>query len=265
MRLSELSVPIASPPPSDTSCPRSPINFRQKSFVRRQLAFEDDLHALRRAQPQLAGDPQRSDLASANAGAEGAQPAEMRGVRVGPEDGHAQQRQCFFAQDLVADAAPDLEEVAHALRVDELAHLSMVLGVLGSGGRRSVVERDAQSFGVFHPLNAPLPEQAVDGRGVVVAQHAVGSCIHDLASAHLGFAAARARAFSAKVLPIASGLHGHMQGKTLGGQTTAPSLAQSVVLPSMNTPFPLSALTNIFSGRPASKQRKMPAGMSRFL
>jgi hypothetical protein len=110
-----------------------------------------------------------------------------------------------------------------------------------------------------------LPEQAVDGRGVVVAQHAVGSCIHDLASAHLGFAAARARAFSAKVLPIASGLHGHMQGKTLGGQTTAPSLAQSVVLPSMNTPFPLSALTNIFSGRPASKQRKMPAGMSRFL
>jgi len=173
------------------------------------------------------------------------------------EDGHARQHQCFFAQDLVADAAPDLE-------ADEQAHLGMVLGVLGGGGRRGVFERDAQPFGVFHPLNAQLPEQAVDGRGVVVAQHAVGPCIHDLASAHLGFAAARARAFSAKVLPIASGLHGHMQGKTLGGQTTAPSLAQSVVLPSMNTPFPLSALTNIFSGRPASKQERCRQGCRAF-
>ena len=122
----------------------------------------------------------------------------MRGVTVRAEDQLSGQHHRLFAQHLVADAAPDLKEIFHALLCDEVAHLGVILRMLRRRRRHGVIERDAQPIGVFHALDTELFEQTKDGGGIVMAQNRIRLSIHDLSSADAGLARRAGQGFFGK-------------------------------------------------------------------
>ena len=93
----------------------------------------------------------------------------MGAVAVRPQDQVARQYQALFGNHLVADAAPDFEEVPDALRLDELARLGVVLGMFRRGRRRGMIEHHAQPFRVHHPSGFQfIIENVGDGSRVVM-------------------------------------------------------------------------------------------------
>ena len=140
-----------------------------------QRAGEDDLHGFGDAQPEFAGRPERRHLGATDAHPERAEPAEMGRVTVRAEDHLTGQHERFLADHLMADAAPDLEEMPDALIAHPLADFGVILGV--ERGRRGdgVVERDDHPLRVGDALRAGFGEDAADGGGVVVAEDHVGA------------------------------------------------------------------------------------------
>ncbi|OQA43773.1 MAG: hypothetical protein BWY52_01779 [Chloroflexi bacterium ADurb.Bin325] len=143
----------------------------------------DQIHAdrLRHAQPQLAGGPERGDFAAADARAERAEPAEVRGVAVRAQDELAGQHERLLAHDLVADAATRFEEVRDALFRREPSRLGVVGRVLRGRRGHRVIQRDRQAIRVLDAAVAQAGEQPGNRRGVVVAQDHVRPRIDDLA------------------------------------------------------------------------------------
>ena len=103
--------------------------------ARRQSARQRDAHRVGHAHPQFARGPQRRHLRPPDPGPERAQPAKMRGVAVRAQDRLAGQDQRFFAEHLMADAAPDFEEMSDALLAHPRADLGVVLRVFASSAR----------------------------------------------------------------------------------------------------------------------------------
>src|SRR5689334_14777270 len=83
----------------------------------------------------------------------------------------------------MANAAPHLKEMTHALHLHPLADFRMILGVFGCGGRHSMIERDRHTFGMQHFGRANLLEDFADGRGVIVAEINIGFYIQNIPDA----------------------------------------------------------------------------------
>ena len=84
----------------------------------------------------------------------------------------------------MADAAADLEEVAHTLFGNEGADLRVVLGVTDGRRRHGMVEGDGHPLRDGDPRLPELPPDLRDRRRVVVAEHDVGTRVDDLADRH---------------------------------------------------------------------------------
>jgi hypothetical protein len=149
--------------------------------VRRELAVDDDAHALRHTQPDLAGCHHCRRFSPANAGAERAQGAVARRVRVAADDHHAGQGVTLLGENLVADAFPDVIEGGDPLLAHKLAHLLVLLGIGFVGGRRDVIQNDDVHVGIGHARYADFAEGFGNGRGVVVGQQLVWPHGDDLA------------------------------------------------------------------------------------
>jgi len=89
-------------------------------------------------------------------------------VGIAPDDELPGEREAGLAQDLVADAVLDIEEIRQALGGDEFADGLVVLGVFLVGGRDNVVEDDDQLPRRLDPRDTQLLELADDGGRIVV-------------------------------------------------------------------------------------------------
>ncbi len=158
-----------------------------------------DTDTLRDTQPKSAGRPQHRRFGAAHASAERTQPAGMSGVTVGTQEHITGQDQPFLSQHLMADAAPDVEEVAYALLPDKGPGFGMVLGVLGSRRGRGVVKDDANHLRV-RELFCPqfLIKYIGDGGGIVVGQDAVRAHFQDIPGVRLGLAGRPGQGFFSK-------------------------------------------------------------------
>jgi hypothetical protein len=104
----------------------------------------------------------------------------VRRVRIRAENQLTRQNDRFFAQNLVTDAAPNFKEIRDALRIDKLAHLGVILRVLGRRRRHGVIECDREPFRIFNPLDAERAKDLRNRRGVIMRQHNVRLRIDDL-------------------------------------------------------------------------------------
>ncbi len=99
----------------------------------------------------------------------------MSRMAVRAEDHLTGQHQRFLADHLMADAAPDLEEMPDSLFAHPLADFGVILSVERRRGGDGVVERHHHALRVNDGFRARFRENAADGGGVVVAEDHIGA------------------------------------------------------------------------------------------
>ncbi len=145
------------------------------------MAIHRNFDALGNAQPNLSQRPDGGHLCAANPGPEGAHHAGVGGVRIGPQHDLPGKGEPFFDQKLMANAAPDIEEIFDPLIGDKLADDAVILGVFGRRRRGGVIQNHGVHSGIKDALSAHALKDAIDRGGVVMRESHIWRNLNDLA------------------------------------------------------------------------------------